>query len=385
MSQLLLTLRNVFGRKSANLSTCSASTLPVIIHRKSNPEPQHRYEQGGYHPLSPGEVLHQRYKAIRKLGWGQYSTVWLVRDIQTQNLAALKILISDLSMRSKSGCWDELGLLKLIRECNPKSQGYAHLCQLLDSFTHQGPNGNHVCLVMEAMSLSALDVYRALPGAMPIPLLKRLSRHILFGLQYLHECEIIHTDIKGDNILIAGVPPEEEQDDIQLSTDSLMSTSFKLSDFGAANMMSNRFAELIQPVSLRSPEVLIGADWDTKTDIWNLGCIIYEFARGSKLSDPFWDNEGSGLNPPQTHLAQIVGLCGNFPLELLKRGKKSGQYFDDQDQYSISLEDLLSRARHSAQDVRETAHFLSRMLVIDPNERWSAAQMLNHPWLKHVD
>lgn len=38
--------------------------------------------------------------------------------------------------------------------------------------------------------------------------------------------------------------------------------------------MLNRFAEVIQPESLRSPEVIIGAEWDTKTDIWNLGCLV---------------------------------------------------------------------------------------------------------------
>ena len=39
-------------------------------------------------------------------------------------------------------------------------------------------------------------------------------------------------------------------------------------------MMSNRFAEMIQPEGLRSPEVIIGAEWDTKADIWNFGCLV---------------------------------------------------------------------------------------------------------------
>lgn len=41
--------------------------------------------------------------------------------------------------------------------------------------------------------------------------------------------------------------------------------------------MLNRFAEMIQPESLRSPEVIIGAEWDTKADIWNLGCLVSFF------------------------------------------------------------------------------------------------------------
>jgi serine/threonine-protein kinase SRPK3 len=43
---------------------------------------------------------------------------------------------------------------------------------------------------------------------------------------------------------------------------------------GVANKMSNRYAVLIQPEALRSPEVIIGAEWDTKADIWNFGCLV---------------------------------------------------------------------------------------------------------------
>ena len=105
----------------------------------------------------------------------------------------MKVLVGDLTIADKKGGWDELGILKVTREKGPQSWGYHHVCQLLDNFTHQGPNGNHICLVLEAMSLSVLDVYRAIPGAMPIPLLKRVSKHVLRALQYLHECGIIHT------------------------------------------------------------------------------------------------------------------------------------------------------------------------------------------------
>ncbi len=90
---------------------------------------------------------------------------------------------------------------------------------------------------------------------------------------------------------MAGPPPEEGQLNIKLDKEYLLSTTFKLSDFSAgrwldyiqrthltlisiANLMSNRFAEVIQPESLRSPEVVIGAKWDTKADIWNFGCLV---------------------------------------------------------------------------------------------------------------
>jgi serine/threonine-protein kinase SRPK3 len=106
----------------------------------------------------------------------------------------MKVLVGDLTIAKEKGGWDELNMLKVIAEKDPQSLGYRHVCQLLDNFTHQGPNGNHICLVLEAMSLSALDLYRStLPGPMPLPLLKRVCKHVLRALQYLHECGIIHT------------------------------------------------------------------------------------------------------------------------------------------------------------------------------------------------
>jgi serine/threonine-protein kinase SRPK3 len=58
------------------------STPSVVFTPEVDPEPQHRYEPGGYHPVIIGEIYNQRYEVIRKLGWGMYSTVWLVRDTQ---------------------------------------------------------------------------------------------------------------------------------------------------------------------------------------------------------------------------------------------------------------------------------------------------------------
>ena len=41
------------------------------------------YRPGGYHPVHLGDLYHQRYRVIHKLGFGSYSTVWLARDLQS--------------------------------------------------------------------------------------------------------------------------------------------------------------------------------------------------------------------------------------------------------------------------------------------------------------
>lgn len=88
----------------------ASSTLSVILHRENNPEPQHRYEPGGYHQILPGEIYNQQYKVIRKLGWGIYSTVWLVQDSQFVSYPWTDLIISLYSIqRPKLGRYEGFG------------------------------------------------------------------------------------------------------------------------------------------------------------------------------------------------------------------------------------------------------------------------------------
>ena len=91
--------------------------------------------------------------------------------------------------------------------------------------------------------------------------------------------------------MMAGLGWDEHETEKDIEIMDLFSTTYKLIDFGAgelsrtlflalrmnsstANTVSRQWAGLIQPVALRSPEVLIGAPWDTKADIWNFGCLV---------------------------------------------------------------------------------------------------------------
>ncbi|KAJ7666227.1 kinase-like protein [Mycena polygramma] len=339
------------------------------------------------HQIVPGDVLNGRYKALRNIGTGRYSTV-CVHDVKSLNSVdwvraqqhvALKVLASPLTDEKRGP--DELGIMIILRDGTSRSPGKNHIPKLLDSFIHHGPNGRHVCLVLELLGISILDVYRSFGGSLPLLLVQRAAKHILRALQYIHECDVIHTDIKGDNILMTGLEFAEAQSSINVEPEDLLRATYKLTDFGSANKMSRQWAAVIQPVALRSPEVLIDAPWDTKTDIWNFGCLMYEFAREQRDRD----------DHTQTHLAQMVGLLGEFPEAFIAQGKKSRDYFDDSGHliragsYGITLMDLLSQGDHEADELPPAVDFLSRALTINPYDRWSAAQLLEHPWMDIVE
>ena len=61
------------------------------FENESGNEEMEDYKTDGYHPVILGEVYNNRYKVIQKLGWGYFSTVWLVHDKQSDKEFALKI------------------------------------------------------------------------------------------------------------------------------------------------------------------------------------------------------------------------------------------------------------------------------------------------------
>jgi serine/threonine-protein kinase SRPK3 len=155
------------------------------------------YEEGDFYPVRVGEVFGGNYKIIRKLGCGGYSTVWLAEDTRCK--------ISSTSLIARSG---QAVALKVMRLSAPRYEldisnrlqsfrgtpASEYVVQTLDFFDHPGPNGAHLCIVMELMwqdVCTFLNGYYQ-DGEERFPLIKEISRKCLECLSALHECGIIH-------------------------------------------------------------------------------------------------------------------------------------------------------------------------------------------------
>ncbi|PBK77121.1 kinase-like protein [Armillaria solidipes] len=191
--------------------------LPVEEPSCKDEESPADYNAGGYLPVKLSDSFkNNRYKVIRKLGWGHFSTVWLVKDAHLHRHSALKVVKS--AGRYAETARDEIKLLSRVASFSPAHPGRQHIVSFLDSFSHQGPEASHICIVFEPLGENLLAlIERNKKHGVPRALVKVIAKQTLLGLQYLHdECDLVHTDIKPENILIS-IPDIEAHISTELS------------------------------------------------------------------------------------------------------------------------------------------------------------------------
>lgn len=99
----------------------------------------------------------------------------------------------------------------------------------------------------------------------------------------------------------------------------------KICDMGNGCWTYHHFTPEIQTRQYRSPEVIVGADYNSSADIWSLACTIFEMITGDFLFEP---RKGTNYDKDDDHLAQMMEMLGRMPRNLALSGKNSRKFFD---------------------------------------------------------
>lgn len=174
--------------------------------------------------------------------------------------------------------------------------------------------------------------------------------------------------------------------------DEIMDLNVAVCDWGVASWHDRHLSENITPDKLRSPEVLIGAPWDSKTDLWTLGVMLVDLMTGREA---FVARERYNENcySAKQHLHEITTNFGPFPRSFLDRGRKEylkatfafdGEVLYKEDYFDIQPFEECFSGFDDEEDKLDFLKMLKNMMRIDPQERSSAAELLEEPWLSDV-
>ena len=219
---------------------------------------------------------------LREIGRGSHGRALKAISARTNSHVVIKqVNLRDLDSRQLLDTMNEIRVLR--------SLNHPNIIRHLDDYR----NKDHLCIVMEYAGAGDLEVrIKSVKLSCSQFSERQISswlKQLLCGLSFLHSRCIIHRDLKPQNIFIT------------TSGDRLM-----IGDFGVCKVLESK-ADLAKTMAgtpyYLSPEIFQGRPYSTKSDIWSLGCIIFELAA---LKVPFeardFHNLGvmvtRGGNPP---------------------------------------------------------------------------------------
>lgn len=222
MASMIRALINNIRRTRSSIRQFSSTAHILPTGTPIEEETLPHYKPAHYYPIKIGDLYHTRYEVTGKLGYGAYSITWLCRDLQyalpspidsnraltshesrINNYAVLKA--STTLPNHPTAAYRELRVYKHLAQVDPSHPGRSLIRELYDSFSLQGPDGIHRCLVLQPMDMTLLEMMRMNPRPFDLPLLKMTVRRLLSALDFLHaDAEVTHT---GRNLcfVIVGV------------------------------------------------------------------------------------------------------------------------------------------------------------------------------------
>lgn len=196
---------------------------------------------------------HKKYQKIREIGRGSFGQAILVKNIQNDTLYVMKIIpVQRLPPEQQQAAMNEVNVLKMLKHEN--------IIEYHESFTT--PDG-YLCIVMSYADGG--DIYQKIHEAKGQHFLEEQIidwfAQIACGLKHIHDRNILHRDLKTQNIFLT------------------KDNKIKLGDFGISKILNseNDLANtFIGTPYYLAPELCENKGYNQKSDVWALGCVLYE-------------------------------------------------------------------------------------------------------------
>lgn len=320
----------------------------------------------------------------QKIGEGTYGKVYLARPKQVPALdltVAIKRNLID-HTTDFSGSVKELDLLRTLR-------GHPYVVQLIaislgDPFSNEtgllSPlrssekedyKDDKIHFVFEAASYDAHELIYEKGTAYNY--LKEGLYQLLVAIEYIHAKKIIHRDIKPANILVFYNKKDPK------------AYTFKLCDFGLAKPFTSQGQQSPRTITstYRAPEVCLKEDYDQKVDIWSLGCVFFELI--AKIA--FIEVKNDKNIDEKILPAIIKRLPEQLSPEYIKEKGLTSIVNKTRKKHSFSdilklTNDEIKEFNKSYGSFDEFCNLLSKMLVFDPQNRWTSTELLSHAFFK---
>ncbi|XP_041362473.1 3-phosphoinositide-dependent protein kinase 1-like [Gigantopelta aegis] len=255
------------------------------------------------------------------IGEGSYSTVYLAKEVGTNREVAIKVLEKKHIMREKKNEY-------VMREKEVLTKlNHPFFIQLYCTFQ----DVDRLYFVLSYARQGELLYYLHKLASFDMECTRFYCSEIIVALEYLHSLGIIHRDLKPENILL--------NDEMHIQITDFGSAKILKSDSERTTSNSGRRNSFVGTAQYVSPEILTSKTACYSSDLWALGCIIYQFLSGLP---PF-----RGLHEYQT-FQRIVKLDYEFP-----------------EGFNATAKDLVEK-----------------LLVIDPTKRLGSQEMGGYAELK---
>ena len=352
--------------------------LKVIFDRNKT-----GFEESKDFTYSTGTIVAGRYEVSEVLGSAAFSTALQCVDLAYEDSdhhdswVCLKVIKNNKDFLDQS--LDEIKLLQFINSAGDPDKN--NVLRMIDFFYYK----EHLFIVSELLKENLYEFGRFVKETdndeyYTFPRLKKIMKQVLEALEFIHSLNLIHCDIKPENIVIK----------------SFSRCEVKLIDFGSSCFTSDHLTTYIQSRSYRAPEVILGLHYDSRIDIWSIGAVLAELYTGYVL----FQNDSV-----PTMLSRICGILGPFPSHVLENGRDSTKFFNtsnivyERSEETLGFNLIIPRKTNLqcrlhlpsdpsaglTRDEELFIDFVSQMLLLDHQMRPTSAEALRHPWLEDAD